>query len=59
MITRKTKKLIYNTAVIALLVVGLAYVCSRFLHLGNVEYTDNAQVKRHITPVNTRVQGFI
>lgn len=59
MITRKTKKLIYNTAVIALLVVGLAYVCSRFLHLGNVEYTDNAQVKQHITPVNTRVQGFI
>ena len=25
----------------------------------NVQYTDNAQVKQHITPVNTRVQGFI
>ena len=59
MITRKTKKLIYNTIVITLLVIGVAYVCSRFLHLGNVEYTDNAQVKQHITPVNTRVQGFI
>ena len=57
MITRKTKKLVYNIVVIALLVIGMAYVCSRFIHLGNVEYTDNAQVKQHITPVNT--QGFI
>ncbi len=59
MVTRKTKKLVYNTIVIALLVIGIGYVCSRFLHLGSVEYTDNAQVKQHITPVNTRVQGFI
>ena len=44
MVTRKTKKLAYNTVVIALLVMGVAYVCSRFIHLGNVEYTDNAQV---------------
>lgn len=41
------------------LIGGLTYVCSRFIHLGNVEYTDNAQVRQHITPVNTRVQGFI
>lgn len=59
MITRKVKKSIYNTVIIALLVAGLAYVCSRFIHLGNVEYTDNAQVKQPCTPVNTRVQGFI
>ena len=59
MVTRKTKKLIYNTTIIALLLIGVAYVCSRFIHLGNVEYTDNAQVRQHITPVNTRVQGFI
>lgn len=59
MITRNTKKLIYNIVIIGCLVAGLAYVCSRFLHFGRVEYTDNAQVKQHITPVNTRVQGFI
>ena len=59
MVTRKTKKLINNTIVIALLIAGIAYVCSRFMHLGSVEYTDNAQVRQHITPVNTRVQGFI
>lgn len=57
--TRKIQKTVYNILIICLLVGGLAYVCSRFLHLGNIEYTDNAQVKQHITPVNTRVQGFI
>ena len=58
MITRKIKKTIYNALVICLLLIGLVYVCSRFIHPG-VEYTDNAQVRQHITPVNTRVQGFI
>lgn len=58
MITRKVKKLTYNTVIVCLLAAGLIYVCSRFFHPG-VEYTDNAQVKQHITPVNTRVQGFI
>ena len=56
--TRKTKKLVYNTVIVCLLLAGLAYVCARFVHPG-VEYTDNAQVCRHITPVNTRVQGFV
>ena len=37
---------------------GWAYVCTRFMHPG-VVYTDNAQVRRQITPVNTRVQGFV
>lgn len=57
--TRKTKKIIYNTVTITVMVLGFMYVCSRFIHLGNVEYTDNAQTKKHITPINTRVQGFI
>lgn len=59
MIARKTRRIIYNTLIICFLIGGIAYVCSRFVHLGNVEYTDNAQVRQHITPVNTRVQGFI
>ena len=49
----------YNIIVIALLGIGVIYVCSRFVHLGTVEYTDNAMVNRNITPINTRVQGFI
>lgn len=59
MIARKTQKIVYNTLILCLLIGGLTYVCSRFIHLGNVEYTDNAQVRQHITPVNTRVSGFI
>lgn len=58
MITRKVRKILYNTLILLLLAGGIVYVCSRFIHPG-VEYTDNAQVRQHITPVNTRVQGFI
>lgn len=49
----------YNIVVVALLVLGAIYACSRFIHLGSTEYTDNAMVHRNLTPVNTRVQGFI
>ena len=56
---RTTKRIIYNIVVFSLLAVGLAIVCHRFLHFGNVEYTDNAAVCQHITSVNTRVAGFI
>lgn len=59
MIARKTKKVIYNTLILCFLIGGFAYICSRFIHLGNVEYTDNAQVKQHIVPINTRIPGFI
>ena len=57
MIARKTQKIIYNILILCFLIGGATYVCSRFIHLGNIEYTDNAQVKQHITPINTRVPG--
>jgi len=56
---KKTIKRIYNVVIIALLVCAIGYVCSRFIHFGRVEYTNDARVQRHIAPVNTRVQGFI
>ena len=59
MITRKAKRVIYNVLIVCFLLGGIAYVCSRFVHLGRVEYTDNAQVRQQINPVNTRVQGFV
>lgn len=59
MTSKKVIKRIYNAVIIALLLCGIGYVCSRFVHLGKVEYTDDARVQRHIAPVNTRVQGFI
>jgi membrane fusion protein (multidrug efflux system) len=57
--TRKLKKILYNTVVLLMLSLGTLYVFSRFVHLGKVEYTDNAHVMQHIIPVNTRVSGFI
>ncbi|MBQ3555278.1 MAG: HlyD family secretion protein [Bacteroidales bacterium] len=56
---KKSKKLIFNIVVLACLILGLTWVTSRFIHLGSVEFTDNAQVKQHIIPINSRVQGFI
>ncbi|MDR0872151.1 MAG: HlyD family secretion protein [Prevotellaceae bacterium] len=56
---KKTKKLIYNILVGCLIIGGVAWVCSHFVHLGKVEFTDNAQVKQLIVPVNCRVQGFV
>lgn len=53
------KRLAYDIVVAALIIFGLGYVLSRFVHLGNVEWTDNATVRQNITPVNTRVAGFI
>lgn len=56
---KKRKKLIFNIVVLIILVLGLSWVVSRFVHLGSVEFTDNAQVKQHIVPVNSRIQGFV
>ena len=48
----KTKKIIYNLVTCITIIVTLVWVCSKFVHLGNVEFTENAQVKQHIVPVN-------
>ncbi len=56
---KKNIKRIYNAAIIILLIAAIGYACSRFIHFGNVEWTDDAQVYRHITPINARVQGYI
>ena len=53
-----SKRLVYDIIIVLLLIVGICYVCSRFIHFGG-EWTDNATVRQHITPVNTRVPGFI
>lgn len=51
--------IIYNCVIIGFLVIGATIVFLQFTHLGDVEFTDNARVRQHITPQNTRVQGFI
>lgn len=56
---KKIIKRLYNVVVILFLAVAVAWCFSHFVHGNNVEYTDDAQVCRHITPINTRVPGFI
>ena len=56
---KKQIKRIYNIVIIAALVIFIGLIFSRFVHWGHVEYTDDAQVWRHITPINARVGGFI
>ncbi len=53
------KKFIPNLVLILVIIGGIVWVASKFFHFGNVEYTDNAQVRQDIMPINTRVQGFI
>ena len=53
---KKILSYIITTAVIA---VAALWVGNKFIHLGNIEFTDNAQVRQQIVPVNSRVQGYI
>lgn len=52
-------RLTYNVIIFVLLAAGVWLVVAHFVHFGDGAYTDNATVQQHITPVNTRVQGFI
>lgn len=55
----RTKKIISYIITLAVLIAAVIWVGSKFIHLGRVEFTDNAQVRRQIVPVNSRVQGYI
>ena len=56
---QRTKKIISYIVAIAVIIAAAVWVGSRFIRLGNVEFTDNAQVRRQIVPVISRVQGYI
>ncbi|MDE6524347.1 MAG: biotin/lipoyl-binding protein, partial [Paramuribaculum sp.] len=55
----RSKKILSYIITIAVIAAAAVWVGSRFIHLGNVEFTDNAQIRRQIVPVNSRVQGYI
>lgn len=56
---KKIIKRIYNVVIIVLFLGAIGWCFSHFFHGSGVEFTDDAQVCRHITPINTRVPGFI
>ena len=55
----KLIRIAYNVIIGLLLIGGIILVIKNFWHFGDVEYTDNAHIEQHITPVNSRVQGYI
>lgn len=55
----RSKKIISYVITVIVIIAAAAWVASKFIHLGDVEFTDNAQVQRQIVPVNSRVQGYI
>ena len=57
--SKKIIKRIYNVVIILLFLGAIGWCFSHFYHGSDVAYTDDAQVNRHITPINTRVPGFI
>lgn len=54
-----SKKILSYIITLAVVFTAAIWVGSRFIHLGYAEFTDNAQICRHIVPVNSRVQGYI
>lgn len=54
-----SKKILSYIITVIVIAVAAVWVCSKFVHFGNVEFTDNAQVQQQIVPVNSRVQGYV
>lgn len=55
---KKINRLVRVFTVILLVGIGY-YTAFRMLYWGNVEFTENAQVKQLVVPVNNRIQGYI
>ena len=47
-----------NIIVVVLLLLAVFWFASLFFHPG-VEFTDNAQIRKDIVPVSSRIQGFV
>jgi membrane fusion protein (multidrug efflux system) len=56
---RKTRRLIQNIFILCVLAIGLWWIADEFIKFNVSTFTDNAQVRRQIVPINARVQGYI
>ncbi len=55
---KRKKKTLANVIIVALIVCGIGWIASIFIHVGG-EFTNNAQVEQNIVHVTARVQGFV
>lgn len=56
---RKRIKLVYNIVVFALVAAGCVFVADHFIREGRGSFTDNAQIRKNIVPVNVRIQAYV
>lgn len=56
---RKKIRIIYNIVIFAIVIAGCWTVGARYRHIGSGTFTDNAQVRKNVVPVNVRIQGHI
>ncbi len=54
-----TKKVLSYIVTGVVVAAAALWVGGKFVRLGDVEFTDNAQVRQQIVPVNSRVQGYV
>lgn len=57
--SHKRRVTFINIGLFILISIAIAWVGSRFLHLGDQEYTNDAQIEAFINPINTRVSAYI
>ena len=48
----RSKKILSYIASIIVIAIAALWVCGKFIHLGNVEFTDNAQIQQQIVPAD-------
>jgi membrane fusion protein (multidrug efflux system) len=56
---QKTRRLLQNIGVLALIALGLVWTATKFFGFTSSTFTDNARTQCQIVPVISRVQGFI
>lgn len=55
----RNKKIASYIVTVIVILLAAVWVGNKFIHLGDIEFTDNATVNRQIVPVISRVQGYI
>lgn len=59
MMNHKNRRLLQNAGVTILIISGVWWVILQFSSFSHSSFTDNAQVRQQIVPVNSRITGFI
>lgn len=57
--THRNRKIISYIVSLSVIALAAFFVWIKFVHPGNVEFTDNARICQQVVPVNSRVQGYV